>query len=218
MNLCELLSTHLRDPLVFAKLLWPQVYFYSKQREIIQSVVDNDETVVPAGNMLGKDFVAGFIAVWFFLVHRECRVITTSVKDDHLRVLWGEIGRFIDTASVSLDKTKGGPLILKHRDIRKINDKGIECKISYLLGMVSEKGEGMAGHHAASTLLIVDEASGVDNVVYTQADTWAGGGTFNGGLDRKRKLIIGNPNPCTSFFKTLVKGGDLLAPPPKSTT
>ena len=46
------------DPVEFKKLCWPDVEFYDKQREIIYSVQDNDETIVPAGNMLGKDFVA----------------------------------------------------------------------------------------------------------------------------------------------------------------
>lgn len=43
----------IKDPLVFAKILWPDVAFYKEQREIIYSVRDNDETFVPAGNMLG---------------------------------------------------------------------------------------------------------------------------------------------------------------------
>jgi hypothetical protein len=164
--------------------------------------------------MLGKDFVAGFIAVVGFLMHPVCRIVTTSVKDDHLRVLWGEIGRFIQSARVPLDSTKGGPLILNHRDIRKVHLPGVVlpdgrivterevCSISYLRGMVSEKGEGMAGHHAPWTLIIIDEASGVDDLVYTQADTWA-----------RRKLIIGNPNPCppTHFFYKGCEGGDLYA-------
>lgn len=41
------------DPIKFAKLLWPDVTFYAKQREVIYSVLENDETFVPAGNMLG---------------------------------------------------------------------------------------------------------------------------------------------------------------------
>lgn len=43
----------LRDPLRFGKLLWPDVDFYKQQRQIIYSIRDNDETFVPAGNMLG---------------------------------------------------------------------------------------------------------------------------------------------------------------------
>jgi hypothetical protein len=46
-------AEYFRDPLVFANLLWPEVEFYDKQKEIIYSVRDNIETVVPAGNMLG---------------------------------------------------------------------------------------------------------------------------------------------------------------------
>lgn len=65
--------------------------------------------------------------------------------------------------------------------------------------MVSEKGEGMSGHHAAHTLIIIDEASGVDDTVYSHCDAWA-----------QRKLIIGNPNPCNNFFYRGVNAGDLL--------
>ncbi len=96
-----------------------------------------------------------------------------------------------------LDVRKGGPLIINHRDVKKLVD-GKECKISYLRGMVSEKGEGMAGHHAAHTLGIIDEASGLEDIVYTQMGTWA-----------RRILAIGNPNPCQNFFRRAVKEGDL---------
>lgn len=190
-----------RKPLLFARLVWPHVTFYREQRMIIESARDVPETFVPAGNMLGKDFVSGFIVLWAFLVHPVVRIITTSVKDDHLVVLWGEIGRFIQDAKYPLTKEKGGPLIEKHRELRKYKNVAAkeECKISYLKGIVSEKGEGMAGHHAPYTMLLIDEASGVDDVVYTQGGTWA-----------NRIIAIGNPNQCNNFFYKAVKGGDIL--------
>lgn len=190
------------DPAEVLRDLWPDVRLYDKQWDIVQSVRRDDETFVPAGNMLGKDFVAGFIALYTFLASCKlgltCRVITTSVKDDHLRVLWGEIGRYVQTARYPLLAGKGGPLVFNHRDVRWDATKcgGTKCEISYLRGMVSERGEGMAGHHADWTLGIIDEASGVDDLVYTQMDTWA-----------KRKLVIGNPNPTTNFFYQAVKEG-----------
>lgn len=192
------------DPLALAGTLWPNSRFYKEQREIIYSVEDADETVAVAGNMLGKDYVAGFIALCAFLRNRVARIITTSVKDDHLRVLWGEIGRFVLDSKYPLTADKGGPLVVNHRDIRKIGPDGKPCPISYLRGMVSERGEGLAGHHAPYTLGIIDEASGVDNLVYTQIGTWA-----------RRILIIGNPNPCPPdhFFYKAVKEGDLIAKP-----
>ena len=182
--------------------LWPDVSFYDRQWEIVESVERNDETYVPAGNMLGKDFVTGFICVAETLRHPVVRVVTTSVKDDHLRVLWGEIVRFINTSRYPLRVEDGGPLIVNHRDVRKVV-RGETCPISYLRGMVSAKGEGLAGHHAPHTLAVGDEASGLDDEAYQQFQGWA-----------KRMLFIGNPNPCQNFFFKGVEAGDLLAPSP----
>jgi hypothetical protein len=188
------------DPLKFQKLLWPNINFYKEQREIIYSVRDNEETLVPAGNMLGKDFVTAFIALWFFLTHHPVRVVTTSVDNTQLEgVLWGEIRRFIQTAKTPLDCMRGGPLIINHLHLRKMV-KGQVDGLSYMIGRVAAKGEGMLGHHAPYSLFIADEASGVDDISYDRADTWA-----------KRKLIIGNPFPCTNFFYKGVRGGDVKA-------
>lgn len=128
------------------------------------------------------------------------RVVTTSVKDDHLRVLWGEIGRFIRTAKYPLEAEKGGPLLINHRDIRK-RVCNMVCPISYMRGMVSERGEGLAGHHANASLIVIDEASGIDDEVWIQAQGW-----------KKKALVFGNPNQTTNFFKKAIDEGDVLAP------
>ena len=114
-------------------------------------------------------------------------------------MLWGEITRFLKTATRPLKADKGGPLIVNHRDIRFAHEG--PQGVSYLRGMVSERGEGMAGHHADWTLGIIDEASGVDDTVFTQMETWA-----------QRILIIGNPHPTTNMFYQWVKSGDIRVP------
>lgn len=50
----RLAPARVADPFAMASFLWPDVKFYSKQREVIRSVRDNDETFVSAGNMLGR--------------------------------------------------------------------------------------------------------------------------------------------------------------------
>lgn len=110
-----------------------------------------------------------------------------------------------------LYRRKGGPIIDNHRDLRKVvpNMGGVvgkgredECPISYLRGMVSKKGEGMAGHHARYTLGVIDEASGVDPVVLDMMEKWA-----------SRLLIFGNPNPVphNHFFRRMVREGNVVA-------
>jgi len=204
------------DPFALKKLLWPQVTFYREQRRIIQSVWENDQTLVSAGNMLGKDYVAAFIALAFFLTRHPCRILTTSVDYKQLSVvLWGEIGNWIRTSKYPLDCKRGGPLLINHLHIRKMieveNGKPGEkeiCPLSYLIGRVAAKGEGMLGHHIADrgdgiprTLFLVDESSGVDDLSRERASTW-----------HRRLLEIGNPFPCNNGFKRGVLEGSIPRP------
>lgn len=190
----------LEDPLLFKELCWPDIKFYDDQLDIIESVKNNVETYVPAGNMLGKDFISGFIALWFFCSRVPARVVTSSVDHSQLKgVLWGEIRRFIDSSRY--------PLGLQINDlfIRQLRPDGTLEPRSELIGRVAQKGEGMLGrhiergpNHQPRTLAILDEASGYEDVHYNSIVTWA-----------HRVLIIGNPYPCENFFKKGVKAGNL---------
>lgn len=192
------MNRHFIDPLKFAASLWPDVTFYREQKIVIYSVVDNDETFVTAGHQLGKDFVTAFIVLWYFLCHHPVRIVTTSADSAQLEsVLWGEIRRFIGMSRYDLSSERGGPLVINHLHLRKMLD-GVMCPVSYCIGRVAAKGEGMAGHHAPYSLYVGDEGSGLENISYERADTWA-----------KRKLIIGNPYSTGNFFEKGVKGGDI---------
>jgi hypothetical protein len=190
------------DPLVFINKFWPDIRLYQPQVEILRSVRDNDETFAVAGNMLGKDFITGLVVVWFFCTRVPCRVITTSVDGGQLEgVLWGEIRRFLNTAVEPL------PILENHMLLRRIMVDGSTEARSEVRGRVAKKGEGFLGRHIERldgrphTLMVGDEASGLDDHAYEGPDTWA-----------HRKLFIGNPYDCQNFFKAAVKRGDIMAP------
>lgn len=191
----------LSDPLRFQQWVWPDFHLYDRQVEILYSLRDNDETVVPAGHQLGKDFISAMAAIWWFSSRSPARVVTTSVKYDQLNdVLWGEIRRLLEQAKVKL------PLDYSHLKIRQLRKNGEFVPLSELVGQqVGSKHEGLFGRHLPRdiprTLVIFDEASGIDQEVYEGTDTWA-----------HRKLIIGNPYPCTNFFYKSVREGDIKAP------
>ncbi len=199
----------LNNPFALIRLCWPHVVLYREQKEIIQSIWDNDETYVVAGNMLGKDFTAGLGVLTFFLTRHPVRIVTTSVDHTQLEsVLWGEIRRFISSSRVPLDSTKGGPIIVNHLHLRKIV-KGEVCGVTYCIGRTASKGEGMLGHHIADvgdgvprTMFVADEASGVEDENYEKASTWF-----------RRGLFIGNPYHCRNFFYKGIKGGSLRHQP-----
>lgn len=213
------------DPIEFQQILWPSVKLYDKQKEMIYAVRDARETFVVAGNQLGKDFVTGYICLSFFIapwlyfprsyvqevermgrtvngrvqpdyiVHQR-RIVTTSVRDDHLDILWGEISRFYQLCALPLDEA----LTFTHHELRfKEETNKTTNVLCYLKGQTSATGEGMSGHHAPYTLGVGDEASGLDDEIYNQFKRWA-----------KRMLFFGNPNPCQNFFRVQYQQGDLL--------
>ncbi len=205
------------DPLELISVLWPKVKIYPKQRDILYSTFENDVTIVPAGNMLGKDFIAGLTVLLFFLTRQPCRIVTTSAKDDHLDVLWGEIHSFIQMSEYPLDYKEGGNLIINQKELKKFHN-GKECPKSYCKGMVASDLTiaALQGHHVAKTgdgvprtLYVIDEASSVKDGYYEKGSTWA-----------NRILVIGNTWPCTNFFFRAVegdpsgddKGGDVPRP------
>lgn len=224
-------DSHVVNPVLFTRWMWPWIWEGSEglaryQEDIMYSVVENDETLVVAGNMLGKDFITAIIVLWFFMTRQPCRVVTTSADHPQLEaVLWGEIRRLIQTCRYKIDGPGGVVvqvpradreteaarigIVNNHMYLKKVLPDGSVCGLSYVMGRVSKKGEGLLGHHVAATgdgiprtLFVADEASGVDDASWDAADTWA-----------NRRLAIGNPYQCSNFFKRGVKAGDLAAKP-----
>lgn len=208
----NMLGFDIDDPVKFVKCFWPHIKLYEQQAEIMRSVRDNDETYVPAANMMGKDFIAALTVLWFFFSRPQARVITTSVDGDQLYdVLWGELRRFIASAVWPKKYWRDGkppegcplPVVDNHLHLRKLLPDGSVCPVSLIKGRVAEKGAGMLGRHLASidgrptTLFVFDEASAIDDTMYESIDTWA-----------DRKLAIGNCWPCVNFFFRHVEEGD----------
>lgn len=146
--------------------------------------------------------MAGRAIVMFALTRYPFRVVTTSVDGYQLEgVLWGEIREAIRTACIPLDAERGGPFVVNHLHIRYAGDGEIGG-LSYIIGRVAERGEGLSGHHLPKgpgnfpfSLAVVDEASGVNSVVFDKVSEWA-----------HRLLVLGNPYECHNDFKWAVKG------------
>lgn len=87
--------------------------------------------------MLGKDYTASYVIPWFLLTRHPVRIVTTSAKDDHLRVLWGELGERLRTSALGLTVERGGILQVNHQDIRKL------VRPDWSRGTPWEGGEGV---------------------------------------------------------------------------
>ena len=171
-----------RDPVFKAREVfgwWP----WSKQREILWSVRNHPRTAVPSAHGLGKTATAAR-CVLDFATEGPCRVITTApIWSQVEELLWAEIGVAYRDSKIPI----GGELL---------KTKLTFDRDWFAVGFSTDEAERFAGHHAPRLLLVVDEASGVDEKIYVAAKGFL---TASAGA---RVLLIGNPTrPAGTFYR-----------------
>lgn len=142
---------------------------WSKQREILRSVRDNDNTAVRACHGSSKTFTAAEIAVWFLSCFENSKVITTAPTFTQVaELLWAEINNIYRTSRVELE---GECQTLK---IKNPNDP-----THYAIGFSTDKPCRAEGWHAPAILFIFDEAKGIPQWLWDSVR-----GLMTGGLCR----------------------------------
>ena len=147
--LTEIYSAYKKEPDFFVEhalghLTW------SKQREILRSVRDNQKTAVRACHGVSKTYAAAEVATWFLNCFEDSKVITTAPTFTQVRdLLWAEIGRFYRTSRIRLD---GECMTVS------IRTKKAE---HFAIGFSTDKPQRAEGWHAPQILFIFDEAKGI---------------------------------------------------------
>lgn len=169
------------------------------QREELEAL-DRGETKlsIRSGHGVGKTCFCAWTALHFLLFRDDVKVIVTSPSAKQMSDgLIPEIQKWI----ARLPKWMSSQLeITSERLTRKPNNKN--NFISFRTAR-KENPEALAGVHAQSVLIIVDEASGVDEVIY---ETGQGALSTVGSI----AILIGNPTkPSGFFYKTHNELSDL---------
>jgi hypothetical protein len=144
----------------------------------------NRLTAVPSCHGVGKTAIAATV-VLDYITEGPCRIVTTApiwsqVKD----LLWSEIAVRHRDSNIPV----GGQLDLTRLTYGPDH---------FAVGFSTDNAEQFAGHHSPRLLLVVDEASGVDEVIYN-----ASKGFLTAESPHTRVLLIGNPTkPAGTFFR-----------------
>lgn len=172
------------DPVAFAQQTLAFTP-WSKQIEVMHSVRDQDRTAVRACHGVGKTAVAAQIALWFLGTRPNSRVITTAPTWAQVeRLLWVQIRSAVARAHQA---GKGHVFPKPNKTALEIADDW------FALGLSTNQPERFQGHHADHLLLIVDEASGVDESIFEAAEGFL---TAEGA----KVLLIGNPTRIGGQF------------------
>lgn len=178
------------DPEAYAREI-ERIHLYSKQIEVVRAVLEHDRTAVKAANAVGKTVVGGFTARWWLSGGPGSIVIATSATEAQLRrVLMREIRSGVKQAG---DFFAGA--VITESEIRLADDW-------YLAAFSTDVPEAVQGHHGDRVLVLVDEASGLDEALYDALEGLLAGG-------QTKLLLLGNPlRTSGSFFDAFTSRRD----------
>ena len=150
------------------------------QRNVVEAVQQSPKTSVRSGNSIGKDYVAAAISLAFLYLYSPSKVINTAPTGRQVtNIMMAEISRMYRNSKIPL----GG--VLLNESIRFLESE------HYLLGFKAgdtayRKTESWQGFHSPNILVVVTEASGIEQSTYESIESILTGNS--------RLLIVFNPN------------------------
>jgi phage terminase large subunit len=143
---------------------------------------------VRAGHGVGKTTIESWLVLWFLLFKRPCKIPITANSQDQLRdVVWAEIAKWHremptfmrDLIDIGADRVwiKGDP----------------EGAFAVARTARPEKPEALQGFHADNLMFLIEEASGIEDIIFETA-----GGALTG--EHSYVFMFGNPTRLSGYF------------------
>lgn len=171
-----------KDPVLFA---WEAlgITCWKRQAELLRAVASHRRVAVKSGHKVGKSTTAVILALWRVCTRPRARVIMTSSSGRQVKgILWKELRRVYREARYKI----GGKL-------HKVPDAGLQFEDGReIVGFSTDEPEKMAGFSGPDILFIVDEASGVPEVIFEAIE-----GNRAGGAD---VVLFSNPTQTSGTF------------------
>ena len=176
--MAELMLSYQRDPVFFVEhalghLTW------SKQREVLRSVGENERTAVRASHSVSKTYSAAEVVVWFLNCFPDSKVITTAPTWTQMaKLLWAEIRAIYTRSRLALE----GECLMTEI---KTDDPD-----HYAIGFSTDKPARAEGWHAPAILFILDEAKGIPQWLWDSVR-----GSMTGGFCRRARDLHDGRGP-----------------------
>ncbi len=154
------------------------------QIRAFQTIVDGFWPVIFSGQGVGKTAFLSWLVQWWEYTRPTCKIPVTSTKKEQLADnLWPEIKKWLDHSKVGVDfewqKTK---VFLKNRE-----------ETCFAVARTASTQEALQGFHDDHLLFIVEEASGVEEIVFEPV---LGSLTNEGAV----VVMVGNRTRSSGFF------------------
>ncbi len=167
------------------------------QADALEAVISKDRIAIRSGHGVGKSSLLSWITLWFLCMKSGdgCKVACTAPTAHQLHdVLWSELGKWYRKMPAWYREQ----LSLKG-DRLEVVGKEAEC---FAVARTSrrENPEALQGFHSTNMLFLVDEASGVDEMVFETAQ----GAMSSAGA---KTILTGNPTRTSGYFYNAFHSG-----------
>lgn len=180
----QAISYYIDHPVEFAKDILGVVPS-KEQEEVMNDVAKYQMVSVKSGHGVGKSALESWIIWWYISTRPYPKILCTAPTKHQLHdILWAEVSKW-KRNSKGLDKNF-------EWTSEKIYLKGSQEEW-FAIARTSNKPDALQGTHADHVLIIIDEASGVPDIVFEPVL-----GSMS--TDDAKLLMCGNPTQISGFF------------------
>lgn len=154
------------------------------QAEALRAIVNEDKVSIRSGHGVGKSTFLAWLILWFLGTHPNAKVPTTAPTAHQLNdVLWAELGKW---------HRKMPPAL---RDSYTFKADRVEVGNSFAVARTARKEnpEALQGFHADNLLFVIDEASGVEEIIFEVSE----GALSSPGA---KVVMCANPTRVSGYF------------------
>ena len=181
----ELLLAIALDPVLFVEGVLdakPEKW----QREALYAVRDNDRVAIRSGHGIGKTAFLSWLILWWVLTRSPSRIACTANTASQLSdILWAEVAKWHRRMPDGL------------RELIEVTSAKVELtgQDSFAVARTArrETPEALQGFHSPNMLFLVDEASGVDDIIFE-----VGEGAMS--TEGAKTVMTGNPTRTSGYF------------------
>lgn len=178
---------------------WP------KQIEIIEAIRDHPRVAVSSGHKVSKSHTAAGIALWFYSSFDDARVVMSSTTARQVdQILWRELRMMRARSGRCMECKLSDPdgLRIKRPCPHSTMIEGEQGELARtglksddfreVIGFTAKQAEAVAGISGRNLLYILDEASGIPDIIFEAIEGNSAGGA--------RVVMFSNPTQNAGAF------------------
>lgn len=156
------------------------------QREALEAVRDNDRVAIRSGHGIGKTAFLSWLILWWLTTRTPARIACTANTASQLSdILWAEVQKWYRKLP------EGFQSVLDVKNDR-IDVVGAD-NFAVARTARRENPEALQGFHSPNMLFLIDEASGVDDLIFE-----VGEGAMS--TEGAKTVMTGNPTRTSGYF------------------